>query len=131
MDCPDVCIEVVVMNYGSALLVREDMQNPEVKWCFPRTIQRKGETIQQAVDRAVREACGIKVEAANAINAYDQITDERHQVVINIEGRYVDGDFDCDNETKMAAWASGIALRSMDVEQTTLAILRNLGFVDW
>ncbi|MFC1749170.1 NUDIX domain-containing protein [Pseudomonadota bacterium] len=137
MDYPNVCIEVVVMNYGSALLIREGGFDSDGQWSFPRTVQDKGETIQQAAVRAVHDACGITIEAANAVNAYDQIhgdgnsTEIQHQVVLDIEGRYIDGEFTCDNETSMAAWASGIALKTMDVDKTTLAILKSLGFVDW
>ena len=133
MDYPRVCIEVVVMNYGSVLLYRETLQDPQVKWAFPRTTQQMGETIQQAAQRAVSEQCGVSVEAVNALNAYDQIDEDgdEHLVVLNIEARYLDGEFSCDNETTMAAWASGIALRSMEVDENTLLILRKLGFIDW
>ncbi len=137
MDCPSVCIEVLVFNFGSVLLIKNDMQNPEAKWRFPRTAQCKGETIQQAAERAVLEQCGVTIQAVNVVNAYDQITEcvgvgeKQHQVVIDIESNYSGGDFTCDNESTMAAWASGMALKTMDIDKTTLAILNDLGFIDW
>ena len=135
MDYPSVCIEVLVFNFGGALLVKEDMQCPGASWKLPRIEQRKGETIQQAAERAVLGLCGIEIQAAGVVNAYDQIVDvvdeTQHQVILNIEGNYLDGDFTCDNETIMAAWASGIALKSMGVDKTALTILNKVGFIDW
>ncbi len=134
MPSPDIYIEVIVFNYGGALLIKEDAQAPGAEWLFPRVKQQTGETIQQAVVRAVRDVCGIEVEAGKVLNAYDQILDGEngeHHVVLDIEGHYIDGDFDCDHETLMAAWASSYALRTMDVNKGVLQILNKLGFIDW
>ncbi len=134
MLSPNVCVEVIVFNYGGALLVNENMQSEGACWRFPSAMQHQGETLQQATVRAVKDACGIDVEPGKVLNAYDQMAEgdeTSHCVVLDMEGYYVDGEFDCDNETRMAAWASSYALKTMEVDRGTLAILNKLGFIDW
>ena len=136
LNHPCVYVEVLVFNFGGALLIKNGMQGAGASWGFPRTAQRQGETMQQAAERVVQERCGVTIQATKVVNAYDHMfefddaSEKQHQVVISVEGNYLGGELTCDNGTIMAAWASGMALKTMDIDTTTMGTLGKLGFVD-
>ena len=123
-----VSIGVVVNHFGSILLVKPEV---DAEWQFPRLVQDWCETMPDAIERAVYEQTAIRVEAGGIIQAYDLISKEpeSHIVMMDFEAVYVSGDLSCGEQIADVAWASGLALRSMAVEENTLELLTELGFM--
>ncbi len=123
-----VSIGVVVNHFGSVLLVKSDIDG---EWQFPRLVQGWCETMPDAIQRAVYEQTAIRVEAGGIIQAYDLISAERdsHDILMDFEASYVSGDLSSGDQVADAAWASGLALRSMTVEENTLELLTDMGFM--
>ena len=123
-----VSIGVVVNHFGSVLLVRPDVDD---EWQFPRLLQDWRETMPDAIERAVFEQAAIRVEAGGIIQAYDLISAEAdsHVIMMDFDAVYVSGDLSSGDQIADVAWASGLALRSMAVEEDTLELLTDMGFM--
>lgn len=123
-----ISIGVVVNHFGSILLVRPD---DETEWQFPRLHQGWCETMPDAIERAVYEQSAIRVEAGGIIQAYDLISEEAdsHVIMIDFDAAYLGGDLSCGSQVIDVAWASGLALRTMAVEENTLELLTDMGFM--
>ena len=125
---PVVAIGVVVKHFDAVLLV---MRNEE--WQIPSAELRWQETIQQAVVRIVQEQAGVNVAARDILLAYDLIVtdegNESHVVVMDFEADYKGGDLSAGDAIMDVAWASGLALKSMTVEENTAELLSDLGFL--
>jgi len=123
-----VSIGVVVNHFGSVLLVRPDVDD---EWQFPRLLQDWYETMPDAIERAVFEQAAIRVEAGGIIQAYDLISAEAdsHVIMMDFDAVYVSGDLSSGDQIADVAWASGLALRSMAVEEDTLELLTDMGFM--
>ena len=124
----NVSIGVVVNHFGSVLLVKPDVDG---EWQFPRLVQGWCETMPDAIERAVYEQTAIRVEAGGIIQAYDLISAEvdSHVILMDFDATYVSGDLSGGDQIADAAWASGVALRSMAVEENTLELLTDMGFM--
>ncbi len=123
-----VSIGVVVNHFGSILLLKSDVDG---EWQFPRLLQGWCETMPDAIERAVYEQTAIRVEAGGIIQAYDLISAEAdsHTIMMDFEANYVSGDLSSGEQIADVAWASGLALRSMTVEENTLELLTDMGFM--
>ena len=121
-------IGVVVNHFGSILLVKPDVDG---EWQFPRLVQGWHETMLDAIERAVYEQTAIRVEAGGIVQAYDLIEVEAnsHTVMLDFEATYLSGDLRCGEQVADVAWASGLALLSMAVEENTLELLTDMGFM--
>ncbi len=51
-----------------------------------------------------------------------------HRIIIEIEADYLGGELSCGEAVIEVAWVSALALSSMEVDKTTLALLAELGF---
>lgn len=125
---PSVSIGVVLNHFGSVLLVKP---NVDGEWQFPRLEQDWCESMPDAIERAVFEQTAITVEAGGIIQAYDLILEEAdsHVIMMDFEATYVSGDLSSGDQIADVAWASGLALRSMAVEENTFELLTDMGFL--
>jgi len=117
---------VVISHFGGVLLVQRD-----AAWHLPRVVQGWGESMPAAIERGVYEQTAIRVKAGDIIQAYDQIspdTDE-HIICMDFEASYVSGDLSAGDQLADVAWASGMALRSMQVEENTKELLTEMGIL--
>lgn len=123
-----VSIGVMVNHFASVLLVKPEADG---EWQFPRLVQNWCETMPDAIERAVFEQTAIRVEAGGIIQAYDLISAENdsHAILVDFEASYLGGDLCCGDQVADVAWASGVALRSMTVEENTLELLTDMGFM--
>lgn len=125
---PVVSIGVLVNHYGSVLLVKP---RSDGEWQFPRVVQGWGETMIDAIERGVFEQTAIKVKAGGIVQAYDLISDEAdsHSILLDFDASYIDGVLSAGEQVADVAWASGLALKSMPVEENTLELLTDMEFM--
>lgn len=132
---PVVSIGVLVKHFGGILLVKCKTSGSDEKWQLPSDKLFWQESMPQAVERIAQEQAGVTVEAGDIVEAYDLIKTEAHTdpgshiVVLNFEADYKDGDLRAGEDILDVAWASGLALRSMVVEENTAELLSDLGLI--
>lgn len=123
-----VSIGVLVSHFASVLLVKPDV---DAEWQLPRLVQDWCETMPDAIQRAVYEQTAIRVEAGGVIQVYDMISaaNDSHSILMDFEAVYVGGDLSRGHQVADVAWASGLALGSMAVEENTLELLTDMEFI--
>lgn len=129
---PRLSVGAIVRHFGGVLLVKcGDRDGAAAQWRLPRAEQVWGETLQQTVARAVQLQTGIRVAAGDIFQVYDLITidGDDHTVMLDFEAAYVDGDLRPGDYVEDVAWASGLALRSMEVEEHTAELLSDMGLL--
>lgn len=125
-DSPKISVGVLVNHFGGVLLVKQGDH-----WQMPRGDQLWQESLPQAVERIVKQQSGIEVTAGDIIQAYDLIDPEagQHLVMIDFEAAFDGGDLKPGEEVEDVAWASGLALKSMAVEESTAELLADMGVI--
>ncbi len=129
---PRVSVGVLVKHFGGVLLVKHASDQ---QWHLPRAMLRWQESLPVAVERIVKTQSGVSVEAGDIVQSYDLITEDNeaeaasHIVIMDFEAQYRDGDLRAGDEVLDVAWASGLALKTMTVEENTAELLTDLGFI--
>ncbi len=92
--------------------------------------------LQHSLEQQVLVATGIRIRAGAVIHAYYRMLPESEEcaaeqrVVIEIEADYLDGELQCGAGVVDVAWVSALAITSMAVDEQTLELLTDLGFID-
>ena len=97
---PILCVDVVIQNsQGEYFLVKRDNEPRKGEWWVIGGRLHKGETLEQAVVRKVREETGLNVEAMQPIGYYEAVSQEnpfglasRLHAVSVVFATVVDGD---------------------------------------
>ncbi len=134
-NLPVVSIGVLVKHFGGILLVKCQNSSAVEKWQLPSDKLFWQESMLQAVERITQQQAGVVAVAGDIVEAYDLINDKieaepgSHVVVLTFEAEYQDGDLRAGDCVLDVAWASGVALRSMVVEDNTAELLSDLGLM--
>lgn len=129
---PRISVGAIVRHFGGVLLVKcIDQSGAAALWQLPRAEQQWGEPLPQTVERAVQLQTGIRVAAGDIFQVYDLIAMDAddHTVMLDFEAAYLDGDLSPGDHVEDVAWASGLALRSMEVEENTAELLSDMGIL--
>lgn len=129
---PRLSVGVLVRHFGGVLLVKcGDQGGAAAQWRLPRAQQRWGEALPQTVERAVQTQTGVRVAAGDVVQVYDliDVDEDHHTVMLDFEAAYLDGDLSAGGDAQDVAWASGLALRSMEVEENTAELLSDMGIL--
>ena len=131
---PVVEVGAVVLHYGSVLLVKRDDAATEGRWSIPCARLKWGERLPQALEREVLAATGIRIQPGAVIHAYDLMLPEgdgreaEHRVIIEMEADYLDGELRGGSTVMDVAWASAMAMGTMEIDPHTSGLLKDLGF---
>jgi len=79
---PIASVEAVISKDDSLLFLRRQNSPAKGEWWFPSGRVRKGETLEEALYREVKEETGLEVIKSKLINVYSRIFDERHDISI-------------------------------------------------
>lgn len=75
-------VEAIVVMDKVLLFLRRKNQPAKGQWWFPGGRIRKGESLEQALHREVREETGLEISAYKFINVYSRVFPERHDITI-------------------------------------------------
>ncbi|MFO8156469.1 MAG: NUDIX domain-containing protein, partial [Thiohalospira sp.] len=112
VEGPRVGVGAVVVHEGRILLVRRGGPPRAGMWTVPGGKPAFGETLQEAVEREVREETGITVAAGAPLQTFElQEADEQgelvwHYVIINLRAEYLDGEPSAASDAADAAWCT-------------------------
>lgn len=134
-DHPRVGVGAVVLRHGRVLLVRRGGAPARGLWAIPGGGLKLGETLQQGAEREIREETGIVIRAGDPIFTCDSFDrDEKgrcrfHYVIVDMAAEYVSGELKAADDALEARWISPAELLSIPATQSTLRLLRQIGFI--
>jgi colanic acid biosynthesis protein WcaH len=79
---PIASVEAVIFKDNSLLFLLRNHSPVKGQWWFPGGRIWKGETLEQALAREVKEETGLEVVESELVNVYSRIFDERHDITI-------------------------------------------------
>jgi len=127
-----VGVGAVVLHEQHVLLVRRARPPQDGVWALPGGKLDLGETLQQAVEREVREETGVQVRAREVVHAFDLVErdlDARvrfHYVVVDLRADYVAGTPAARDDAADARWVALAVLDRLQLHPETAALLRKL-----
>lgn len=79
---PIPSVEAIIPEDNSLLFLKRNNNPAKGYWWFPGGRIRKGETLEAALYREVKEETGLEVIENKFVNVYSRIFDERHDITI-------------------------------------------------
>ena len=79
---PIVSVEAVIVMDEALLFLRRNNQPAKGEWWFPGGRIRKGESLEQALRREVKEETGLEISSCKLINVYSRVFPERHDITL-------------------------------------------------
>ena len=79
---PIASVEAIISKDNSLLFLRRKNSPAKGQWWFPGGRIRKGEKLEEALVREVKEETGLDVIESKLVNVYSRIFDERHDITI-------------------------------------------------
>jgi ADP-ribose pyrophosphatase len=135
-DAPRLAVGGVVIKDDRVLLVRRGKPPAFGEWAIPGGSVELGETLQQAVERELREETGITVRAGEICHTFEAVKrddDGRvrfHYIIIDLMVEYLSGEPVPASDVTEAAWLTSGDLAAWPINATTLELLRKLDFIE-
>ncbi len=129
-DSPQLAVGAIVMRNNKVLLVKRSQPPGQGLWSVPGGRVKLGETLQEAVEREVREETGLTVRARHPVYTFDLINRDGeggiqyHYVIVDLLADYVEGQPNPDDDACEARWVTFEELRDLPASQTTREVLR-------
>ena len=128
-DRPIPTVGAVILNGGQVLLAQRGKEPNKGKWTLPGGAIELGETARQAIEREVREECGIVVQAGDVVQVVDLIQPDEtgalrfHYVVIDFACQYVDGELTAGDDVADVRWVRPDEFDALNVAQRTREVI--------
>ncbi len=129
-------VSAVIIHHNCVLMIKQESPAKGGAWLMPSTVLQLGESLQQAIDRALPALTGITVEAGpplynrDCFNYDSKGHIERQLMVIDIEADYVSGLPKSSNDNIQVAWVSAPAMELMDIDSEARSVLEYIEFCD-
>jgi 8-oxo-dGTP diphosphatase len=136
-DAPQVAVGAIVVRDDRALLVRRAKPPSEGLWAVPGGRVELGETLQEAVEREIKEETGLTIRAGNPVYSFDVILRDDagrvrfHYVIVDLLADYVSGTLRPGDDACEARWVTPTELARLMVNQTTLEALKQIVGFGW
>jgi ADP-ribose pyrophosphatase YjhB (NUDIX family) len=79
---PIASVEAVIIMDKALLFLRRKNHPAMGEWWFAGGRIRKGESLEEALNREVKEDLGLEISAYKLINVYSRVFPERHDITI-------------------------------------------------
>lgn len=129
-DAPQIAVGAVVVRDGRVLLVQRGQPPSEGLWAIPGGRVELGETLQEAVEREIKEETGLTIRARHPVYTFDVILRDDagrvqfHYVIVDLLADYVSGELRPGDDVRQARWVAPVELEKLPISQTTLELLR-------
>lgn len=121
-------VGAVLIEDGRVLLIRRGKEPLKGHWSLPGGSVEAGETLQQALEREMREETGLAVQVGPLITAFDRI--ERrgaalvyHYVILDFLCRREAGEARAGSDAEAVAWAGPDELPAFDLHEKALEVI--------
>lgn len=129
---PLVGVGVVVLNeQGDVLLVQRGNPPRAGEWSLPGGLIDVGEQLVDAVQREVREECGIAIAIGGFVATYEPIIYdtageiEYHYVLIDYWATYLAGELTAQDDAAAVKWVALSALTQFRLRKETLQVIHD------
>lgn len=117
------------------LLVKRKKAPHKDLWAIPGGSVELGETLQEAVEREVREETGLEIKAKKPVHAFDLIDREKdgsirfHYVIVDLSADYIGGELQAADDAVDARWFSSAELEHIPISDSSRKHLQKIGFL--
>jgi ADP-ribose pyrophosphatase len=131
-DVPRAAVGAIVVREGKVLLVRRGHSPSEGLWAIPGGRVELGETLQEAAEREIKEETGLSIAAGNPVYTFDVIVRDDdghvrfHYIIVDLLADYVGGKLQPGDDAHEARWVAREELKQLEVNQSTLQVLRQV-----
>ncbi len=122
---PMVGVGAVVWDGGRVLLARRGKPPAKGSWSLPGGLVELGETVEEAVQREVREECGIEVAVADLLGVFEPLYREPdgrilyHYVVLDFLAHHRGGELHAGDDAADGRWVAPADLGKYDLLPAT------------
>jgi 8-oxo-dGTP diphosphatase len=130
---PVVGVGAVIIHNESILLVRRGKEPAQGLWSIPGGAVELGEVLSEAVEREVREECGLKIQAGPVVAVLDSLTRDAkgqvayHYVLVDFWAEVKGGKLRPSSDAKEASWVPLAKLPREKLTQGLIPLLEHLG----
>ena len=120
-QAPIVTVGAIVFNGERVLLAQRGQEPNKGRWSIPGGAIELGETARQAVEREVREECGVTVQAGEVVEVLDILQRDPagalrfHYVVIDFLCKVVSGELTPGDDAADVRWVRLDELEALNV----------------
>ena len=128
-EAPIPTVGAVIFDGERVLLVLRGKEPNKGRWTIPGGAIELGETARQAVEREVREECGIRVQAGDVVEVLDIIQRDEagalrfHYVLIDLACRYAGGEIVPGDDVSDVRWVRPDEFDLLDVPQRARVVI--------
>jgi colanic acid biosynthesis protein WcaH len=79
---PIASVDAVIVIDNSLLLLRRNNSPAKGEWWFPGGRIKKGESLEEALRREIKEETGLEISEYKLINVYSRVFPQRHDITI-------------------------------------------------
>jgi len=79
---PIVSVEALIVSDGGLLCLKRNNEPVKGEWWFPGGRIRKGESLEEALRREIKEETGLELSSYKLVNVYSRVFPERHDMTI-------------------------------------------------
>jgi len=132
---PQVAIGGVIIEHEKILLVKRNKEPHKDEWAIPGGSVNPGETLQQAVEREIREETGLVVRAKNPMHVFDFIERDKqgrlrfHYVIVDFRADVVAGTLRSSDDAADARWFTPKEIKKLRITETTKGFLKQIQFL--
>ena len=126
---PQVGVGGVVVLDGRALLIRRGKAPLRGHWSIPGGTVERGESLEQALVREMREETGLEVRPLEVLTVFDRIdrdgdTVTFHYVIVDYRCRWLRGEARAGSDALDVRWAGPDELEALDLTPKALEVVR-------
>ena len=101
---PKLAVVVIVSRGGKILMVKRDIEPKMGCWSFPSGYVDRGEVVEEAAAREVKEETNVEVEPERLLGVYSSPGGQ--VVLVAYAARVVGGEAEARDETQAVGWFS-------------------------
>lgn len=127
---PVLAVGGVVIHEGRVLLVQRGKEPAFGRWSIPGGRVELGETLEEAVEREIREETGLVVQAGQLAFHFETIERDEsgtirfHYLILDLWARYVSGDVRPGGDAADVGWFAQKDLARVAISEKTLELLQ-------
>lgn len=101
---PIVSVEAVIVKDNALLFLKRNNEPALGQWWFPGGRIRKGEPLEEALSREIKEETGLAISDFKLINVYSRVFPQRHDITIVYLCKYKEGEIMLNDEHSECAF---------------------------